>query len=575
MSTVTHAALSRTLRSHMQRARPMLLLFMSPAARLSLSGTSLATAFVGPVAVSARAHHHTTGNAFLQNARHPRLYHSAAPREYSTVAATRSTAKTVEPLQQQQQELNVPPSQSSSSSSSSAIDIDVDIRDCLTFRDDPHWPTVTELRSLSDVFKPGIKDDTNFISDASVTRWRQLYLEDEPSISIRRDANTLLTLLSRDPLTLGPFLSYTFARAGVYSSLHQLVRLGRATVAPSMRFLRKSTLRSVREQLAALTDDVRRVVDNVHEMPWDMSIRARQMSSPRYVARAMRATMREMIGMIKFQYHKQKDGSINVMDETYNTKSTTKASSVSTVTPSSWLNDDKYPAYYKYGFHYQPNGWMSTQSADAYDILTETLFNGRQDAMQRLTLAALSSFLPSSTSAPRILEVAAGTGRVATFVRDNYRDAHMTVTDLSPYYLDAARQAHADWATVRRRPSSATEFVQAKAEDLPMDDGSVDVVYSVYLFHELPPSARLLALKEMSRVLRRGGVMVMTDSIQLGDRPGADHNLGLFGKYNEPWYASYAMTDFAALVEKASEGTLVPRKKFLCSSTKSLVFEKV
>lgn len=69
-------------------------------------------------------------------------------------------------------------------------------------------------------------------------------------------------------------------------------------------------------------------------------------------------------------------------------------------------------------------------------------------------------------------------------------------------------------------------------------------VVSVYLFHELPPEVRKAAAAEMARVLRPGGLAILTDSIQLGDRPRLDENLGRFGSFNEPYYTSYITEDF-------------------------------
>lgn len=61
-------------------------------------------------------------------------------------------------------------------------------------------------------------------------------------------------------------------------------------------------------------------------------------------------------------------------------------------------------------------------------------------------------------------------------------------------------------------------------------------VVSVYLFHELPETIRRAASAEFYRVLRPGGVVVLTDSVQLGDRPAWDNTIGLFGDFNEPYY---------------------------------------
>ena len=65
----------------------------------------------------------------------------------------------------------------------------------------------------------------------------------------------------------------------------------------------------------------------------------------------------------------------------------------------------------------------------------------------------------------------------------------------------------------------------------------------IYLFHELPPEARRQAAKEMARVMKPGGVVVITDSVQLGDRPDTDADRGLIGGFNEPFYESFIISD--------------------------------
>ena len=68
----------------------------------------------------------------------------------------------------------------------------------------------------------------------------------------------------------------------------------------------------------------------------------------------------------------------------------------------------------------QTDGWLSEQSAKVYEVSTETLFLGRQDAMQRQTLVPLHKFVmsrPAGAAGLRALEIAAGTGRFATFTK--------------------------------------------------------------------------------------------------------------------------------------------------------------
>jgi len=252
-----------------------------------------------------------------------------------------------------------------------------------------------------------------------------------------------------------------------------------------------------------------------------------------------------------------------------------------------WLDRKKtasamaYPEYYFNDFHYQTDGWMSSSSASVYEVSTETLFLGKQDAMQRQTLIPLVQHFENDESPAAILEVACGTGRFATFTRDNFPKADMTLTDLSPFYLEKARQHDQYWMDYRGEEAlkenlihmdiKPAKFVQANAESLPFPDNSFDAVTCVYLFHELPENARLNAISEMARIVKPGGIIVLTDSIQLGDRSDSDDRIGNFKDLNEPHYENYISTEFSKWFENCG---LVCDKKYVSSTTKTVSFIK-
>ena len=93
------------------------------------------------------------------------------------------------------------------------------------------------------------------------------------------------------------------------------------------------------------------------------------------------------------------------------------------------------------------------------------------------------------------------------------------------------------------------DFLQAPAEKLPVDDASYDAIVNIYLFHELTKEVREAIVKEWYRVLKPGGLCVLTDSIQVGDRPELDGNIDAFTKFNEPNYSDYVRSDLGALFE--------------------------
>ncbi|CAK0848801.1 unnamed protein product [Prorocentrum cordatum] len=245
-----------------------------------------------------------------------------------------------------------------------------------------------------------------------------------------------------------------------------------------------------------------------------------------------------------------------------------------------WMSsgDDMYPPYYRHTFHYQADGWLSSRSAEVYETSTEVIFTGRQDAMQRTSLVHISDHLHNimadrSGKGVRLLEVACGTGRLMTFVRDNWPGMDVTASDLSPFYLEEARKNNAYWVDnfAPKGDIGQASFVQANAERLPFEDASFDIVLSVYLFHEVPAEAQDNIVAEVARVLAPGGTFVLTDSIQLGDRQIQDQQIDKFGGFAEPYYMSYVRRDLAEL---ARAHGLEPGAKELSAATKSVTFVK-
>ena len=117
-----------------------------------------------------------------------------------------------------------------------------------------------------------------------------------------------------------------------------------------------------------------------------------------------------------------------------------------------------------------------------------------------------------------------------------------------------------------------TSFVVGKAEAIPLPDDSQDAVTSIFLFHELPPKVRRIAIRECARVLKPGGRLVIVDSLQRADHSDYDGLLELFPQnYHEPYYSSYAREDFAALARQCGLTPVVPKHAFV---SKVMVFDK-
>jgi ubiquinone/menaquinone biosynthesis C-methylase UbiE len=225
----------------------------------------------------------------------------------------------------------------------------------------------------------------------------------------------------------------------------------------------------------------------------------------------------------------------------------------------------RYPRYYLQNFHYQTDGWLSRRSAELYDHQVEVLFGGAADAMRRQALVPLGRVLAErGVRGAALLDLACGTGRFLREVKSNYPRLAVSALDLSPHYLELAREALAPW--------SGAAFLEAPAEAVPAPDASFDVVTCIFLFHELPAKTRRQVVAEMARVLRPGGAAIMLDSIQLGDVPAYDALVEYFPHaFHEPYYAQYAREDLGALFAAAG---LTLEESRLAYFSKVMTFRK-
>lgn len=203
-----------------------------------------------------------------------------------------------------------------------------------------------------------------------------------------------------------------------------------------------------------------------------------------------------------------------------------------------------YPSYFRRTFHWQSDGYLSDKSADIYDLSVEFLFLGTADMMRRQIIAPIKRWhlKQSQQSQPfRMLDIACGTGRTLSQVGHAFPEAHFQAVDLSPHYAEKARKNC-------RHIESLEVFVE-NAEQLTMPDVSQDVVFSVYLFHELPKAARRQILKEIFRVLRPGGLVVIEDSAQSDAHDIAPVLQRFPEDFHEPFYKDYMNDDLDELLK--------------------------
>lgn len=201
---------------------------------------------------------------------------------------------------------------------------------------------------------------------------------------------------------------------------------------------------------------------------------------------------------------------------------------------------DALPRYYRQNFHFQTDGWLSEDSARLYDFQVDVLFSGATAAMRRRALLPFAHIVKRKDQRKlAFLDIACGTGGLLRPALSAFPRLSGIGLDLSEPYLNVARN---------RFQSPRASFVTAMAERLPFADSSLDVVSSVFLFHELPPKIRREVLSEVARVLKPGGSFLFVDSLQTGDTPDYDGLLTIFPQqFHEPYYTSYLSEDLTGL----------------------------
>ena len=104
----------------------------------------------------------------------------------------------------------------------------------------------------------------------------------------------------------------------------------------------------------------------------------------------------------------------------------------------------------------------------------------------------------------RVLDVGSGTGTLTLMLARAKPGVHVTGLDGDPDVLRIAREK-------AERARIAVEFVEGLATSLPFADASFDRVTTSLVLHHLTPEDKARALREMHRVLRRGGELHVAD----------------------------------------------------------------
>ena len=146
-------------------------------------------------------------------------------------------------------------------------------------------------------------------------------------------------------------------------------------------------------------------------------------------------------------------------------------------------------------------GRVLVKAARIYDAVQPLVTLGQE--------ARLNHWLAEQISLPdgsRILDIGCGTGLLTARIARRHPQLEVIGIDASRPMIEVAK---------RKRSSSNCHFRQALGEDLPYAEASFDLVTSALFFHHIDCALKQQTLKEIRRVLKPKGELLIADM----DRP--------------------------------------------------------
>jgi ubiquinone/menaquinone biosynthesis C-methylase UbiE len=187
-------------------------------------------------------------------------------------------------------------------------------------------------------------------------------------------------------------------------------------------------------------------------------------------------------------------------------------------------NTDEERAYYRLSRR------VYSVFAYAYDAVTLPFRSLRREVVDAARLS------PGAT----VLDVATGTGAQALAFADSA--CKVVGIDLSDAMLRMAR---------RKNPPPNVSFQKGDAANLPFENGSFDAACVSFALHEMPSSVGERVLREMARVTRPGGTIIVVDYGLPELRPARSIVFRAVKLYEGDHYAKFMRADLDALLRAA------------------------
>lgn len=171
-----------------------------------------------------------------------------------------------------------------------------------------------------------------------------------------------------------------------------------------------------------------------------------------------------------------------------------------------------------------------TLLAPFYDVFASPFLSGMREQVVSFTNAQKGS---------KVLDVATGTGEQAlAFAKQNYE---VVGIDLSESMLNVAK---------KKNKYRNAKFEVADATDLPFEESSFDVSSVSFALHEMPLSIGEKVLKEMVRVTKPKGIVVIVDYDLPKNRIAKFLIYRFTALYEPEYYKKFIKSDLEALLKR-------------------------
>ncbi|MFV0457281.1 MAG: class I SAM-dependent methyltransferase [Actinomycetales bacterium] len=169
------------------------------------------------------------------------------------------------------------------------------------------------------------------------------------------------------------------------------------------------------------------------------------------------------------------------------------------------------PSHHEDGHEHPASGLI--HAAREYDLVTNAVLLG-----QRRRLYASLAQLAAPRAGERVVDIGSGTGALTTAIAERLPPgASVLGIDPSPEMVERATELAAGIPAGESRPT----YAQMSAESVDLADETVDLVVSALAVHHIPADVRPRAAREIARVLRPGGRVMIAEFAPMGGEIGA------------------------------------------------------